>query len=129
MSSSVRVEEFCVWKKSPQTIAKRALPSGNSTGDSYGRHECQIRNPNLEILNKHEIQNCRLSLEHFDDSNLFRISVFGFRISRSDLNHAGVEVCFWHGSGDALQQADQDIAGFVRLNDGIDPAAGCAVTN
>jgi len=49
----------------------------------------QIRNPKSEIRNKQQIQNpniqndCVSSLRtsSFDNSDLFRISIFGFRIS------------------------------------------------
>src|SRR6266480_1951319 len=46
-----------------------------------------------------------------------------------NLNHAGVEMRFRHRAGNVLKQADQDVAGLVRLNDGVDPAACGSVAN
>src|SRR4029434_2219596 len=46
-----------------------------------------------------------------------------------DLNDSSVEMRLWHWSRYVLQQTNQNIAGLVRLNNRIHPAARGAVAN
>src|SRR5205823_4865222 len=50
-------------------------------------------------------------------------------LSRLNLNDPCVEMRFRHRARDVFQKADQHVARFVRLNDGVHPAASGAVTN
>jgi hypothetical protein len=46
-----------------------------------------------------------------------------------NLHYSGVESPFCWRAGDIAKKANKDVARFVRLDDGIDPAARGAVTN
>ncbi len=70
-----------------------------------------------------------LAPRHGDESRDQR-RILGCRCCRSlDLHNARVESCFRHRTRNILQQAGEDLARFVWLNDGIYPAARGAVTN
>src|SRR5687767_648582 len=49
--------------------------------------------------------------------------------AESNLQHAGMELRFRHGTTGVSEGRDQDSARLVGLNDRIDPAAGGAVTH
>jgi hypothetical protein len=46
-----------------------------------------------------------------------------------NLHYSGMEATFCGRSRDIAKELNEDLARFVRLDNGIDPAARCAVTN
>src|SRR5206468_8092665 len=69
----------------------------------------------------------RLSLAGRGPVRVGQRSVVSRPLSISNLDDASVEMPLWRGSGDVLQQTNQNIAGLVRLNNRIHPAARRAV--